>query len=86
MSDDRSKTAPKVLNITTEYTFQSFDSLLLIDAGSDGFKIRDSATNEISIPTGVPVSISGKAGQASGPLTIKAPTTGSLNVSAVYYS
>lgn len=86
MSDDRTKKGIKVLNIIAEYTFQHFDSLTLVDAGSDGFQIEDAAGNSVTIPTGVPISIAGQAGQASGPLTIKAPVSGSLNVSALYYT
>jgi hypothetical protein len=86
MSDTTSKKAPKVLTISAEYTFQSFDSLLLIDAGSDGFRLKDSANSVVVIPTGVPVSIAAQAGMASGPITVQAPASGTLNVSAIYYS
>lgn len=82
----REITAPTVMNITSAYTFDKFDSLLLLDAGSDGFRITDSLGNTVVIPTGIPISIAGKAGQSSGPLTIIAPASGSLNVTAIFYS
>jgi hypothetical protein len=85
MADDGTIKAPKVKNITSEYTFLHFDSLLLIDAGSDGFKVKDSRGVSSSIPTGVPISIAGQAGMASGPFTIEVPDAGSLNVTAIYY-
>lgn len=82
----RDKTAPKVMTISTEYTFETFDSLLLLDAGSDGFRVKDSNDNVGVIPTGIPVSVAGQAGKASGPLTVMAPASGTLNVTAIYYS
>jgi hypothetical protein len=86
MSDTTTKKAPKVLTIAAEYVFQSFDSLLLVDAGSNGFRLKDSANNVVVIPTGVPISIAAQAGMASGPITVQAPASGTLNVSAIYYS
>jgi hypothetical protein len=85
MADDGTIKAPKVMTITAEYTFLHFDSLLLVDAGTDGFKVKDSRGNYSAIPTGVPISIAGQAGKASGPFTIAAPASGSLNVTAIYY-
>lgn len=86
MAETRSIKAPQVKAITTEYKFDSFDSLLLIDAGSDGFRLKDENGIIIPIPTGVPISIPGPVGRAGGPITVMAPETGSLNVSAIYYS
>lgn len=86
MPEDRTIKPQKVKTITTESVFDAFDSLLLIDAGSDGFRLKDSGGNIVSIPTGVPISIPAPAGRAGGPITIMAPETGSLNVSAIFYS
>jgi len=78
--------APKMSHITAETEFTTFDSLLLIDAGSDGFRLKDSANIVGVVPTGVPVSISGPAGRISGPITVQAPAVGSLNATAIYYA
>ena len=85
MSDNALKKAPKCLTISTEYTFEQFDSLMLVDAGSSGFKLKDEDDSEIVIPTGIPISISGQAGKAAGPITVVAPDSGTLNVSALYF-
>jgi hypothetical protein len=85
MSDDRSIKAPRVMNITSQYTFPKFDSLFLVDNGGSGFQLTDNYGNTVTIPTATPISLGGQAGMASGPITIKAPLSGSLNVSAVYY-
>lgn len=82
----RDKTAPKILSISSEYTFETFDSLVLVDAGSDGFRLKDENDNVGIIPTGVPISIAGQAGKASGPITVVAPASGTLAVTAIYYS
>jgi hypothetical protein len=84
-TDPRALKAPKVSNITVETIFSQFDSLLLLDAGSGGFRLKDSRNNVITIPTGIPISIAAQAGMASGPITVQAPASGSLNVSAIYY-
>ena len=86
MSEDRTIKPPKVKNIISEYVFTEFESLLLIDAGSSGFRLTDEDGTTVTIPTGIPVSISGPAGRVSGPITVVAPASGSLNVSAIYYS
>lgn len=86
MSETKTTKPPKVKVITTEYTFDVFDSLLLIDAGSDGFRLKDGDGVIVPIPTGVPISIPGPVGRAGGPITIMAPETGSLVVSAIYYT
>jgi hypothetical protein len=85
MADDPLKKAPKCLTIDAEYTFSQFDSLLLLDAGSDGFRLKDGDDSIVVIPTGIPVSISGQAGKAAGPITVMAPASGTLNVSAIYF-
>lgn len=82
---DRDKTSPIVQTVSTETTFSSFDSLMAVDAGSDGFKIKDKNGTAIVWPTGIPFSIGKQEGKASGPITIAAPATGSLNVSVIYY-
>lgn len=85
MADDPLKKAPKCLTIDAEYTFEQFDSLLLFDAGSDGFRLKDNDDNLVVIPNGTSVSIAGQAGKAAGPITIVAPASGTLNVSAIYF-
>ena len=81
----RDKTAPKVKNVTTAYTFETFDSLMAVDAGSDGFKITDIDGTTIVWPTGVPFGIGKQEGKASGPIRFSEPDTGTLNVSVIYY-
>ncbi|MFA6573713.1 MAG: hypothetical protein WCT13_06150 [Patescibacteria group bacterium] len=83
--DDRLKKAPNCLTIDAEYTFEQFDSILLFDAGSDGFKLKDENDNVIVVPNGTSISIAGQAGKAAGPITVVAPDTGTLNVSAIYF-
>lgn len=86
MSETRTTKPPRVKNITTETIITEFESLLLIDAGSSGFRLTDEDGNTVTIPTGTPVSISGPAGRISGPITVVAPATGTLNVTAIYFS
>jgi hypothetical protein len=83
--DDRLLKAPKCMPISAEYTFDKFDSLLVFDAGSDGFRLKDGEGIIIIVPSGTSVSISGQSGKAAGPITIMAPESGSLNVSAIYF-
>lgn len=85
MADDRISKAPIVETITATRVFTNFDSLLLIDAGTDGFQLEDENGNSCSIPTGIPLSLAGPAGLSSREITVKAPLTGSLNVSAIFY-
>lgn len=84
-ADDRLKKAPKCLTIDAEYTFEQFDSLLLFDAGSDGFRLEDGDGNIAVVPSGTSISIAGQAGKAAGPITVLAPLSGTLNVSAIYF-
>jgi hypothetical protein len=86
MSDYRAQRGVKVMDITSETVFTTFDSLLLVDYGSDGFRLKDSAGNIAVIPTGIPISAAGMPGMESGPLTVMAPASGSLKVSAIYYN
>jgi len=81
----RDKSGPIVETVSAEREFTTFDSLMAIDAGSDGFKLKDADGTEIVWPTGVPFSIGKQEGKAAGPITIVAPDTGTLNVSVVYY-
>ena len=86
MSDTRSIRAPKVMEIKATQVFSQFDSLMLIDIGGSGFSLQDSLGNITPIPTGIPITIGAEAGMASGPITILAPLSGSLDVAAIYYS
>jgi len=83
--DDRLKKSPKCLTIDAEYTFEQFDSILLFDAGSDGFRLQDEDDNIVVVPNGTSISIAGQAGKAAGPITVMAPASGTLNVSAIYF-
>jgi len=85
MADDRTSKAPVVETISATRKFVNFDSLLLIDVGTDGFQLEDEDGNSCSIPTGIPLSIAGPAGLCSREITVKAPLTGTLNVSAIFY-
>lgn len=81
----RSKSSPYVETVTAEKEFTTFDSLMAVDAGSDGFKLKDADGTAIVWPTGIPFSMGKQEGKAAGPITIAAPDTGTLNVSVVYY-
>lgn len=83
---DRDKKAPKVKQITSQYTFETFDSLLVIDNGSDGFRVQDDDAAIAPWPTGIPLAIGKQEGKACGPFIIMAPETGSLDVTAIYYT
>lgn len=86
MAETKTTKPPKIKVITSEYEFTEFDSLLLVDAGTDGFRLKDGDGIIAGIPTGIPISLSGPAGRAGGPITVMAPLAGSLNVTAIYYS
>jgi hypothetical protein len=81
----RIKSTPIVETVTAERTFNTFDSLMAVDAGSDGFKLKDENGTEIVWPSGIPFSIGKQEGKASGPITITEPDSGSLNVSVIFY-
>lgn len=85
MPTDRATQSPKIATISSVWSLADFDSILLIDAGSDGFRLQDEDGNIGIIPTGIPVSIAGPAGRNSHFIKVLAPATGSLNVTAIYY-
>jgi hypothetical protein len=82
--DARLSNKPKVVAISAETSFENFDSLVVVDAGSDGFKVEDSDGVSSSWPSGVPLTINKKEGVASK-ITITDPATGTLNATAIIY-
>ena len=71
--------------VSTETDFEKFESLALIDAGSDGFNLIDEDSNEIVIPTGIPITIGGPGSRLCKKITVSDPDTGTLNVSYILY-
>jgi hypothetical protein len=79
------------LAITVQTDFENFESLSIVDAGSDGFRVigenaDGKASAAISIPTGIPYNIGSAAGRIINKLTLMTPASGSLNasVSVIY--
>ena len=75
----------KVGTIAAETTFENFEQILLIDAGSDGFKIAGSDAVAGVIPTSHDIVIGGSGTKLVSSLTISAPESGTLNVTYVLY-
>jgi len=72
--------------VTSQTTFENFESLLLIDAGgTDGFQLAGSDDNFAFVPTGVPVSIGAAGTRVCEKATVKAASGKSLNVTAIIY-
>ena len=69
--------------ISAESLFQDFVYLTLIDAGSDGFRLKDQSGNIVTIPTGIPVNIEAPPGRLCSYIAVKAPVIGTLNVSYI---
>jgi hypothetical protein len=86
MADERQGRKIVTRTVTAETTFEDFESISIIDAGSDGFKIKGQdykqwASQSIVVPTGIPYNAGVASGRYINSLTIEAPTTGSLNAS-----
>lgn len=74
------------LTITVATKFEDFESISIIDAGSDGFKIKgqnykEYTSQSIVVPNGIPYNAGVASGRYVNELTIEAPATGSLNAS-----
>lgn len=69
--------------ISLPVSFSNFESLLLIDAGADGFTIKDDSGESIFVPTGKPIYLTGEKGFLTKQIQIFDPPTGTLNVSYV---
>lgn len=83
--DARLNSTPRVYSVSSETKFSNFDSLIAVDAGSDGFKIKDSLGISSHWPSGVPFPIAKKEGVVTE-ITIAAPASGTLNATvAVFY-
>jgi hypothetical protein len=78
--------AVSVGTISAETKFEDFEGLSLIDAGEDGFKLKDKNDNTCVIPTGIPVTIGGPGTKVSEEISVVAPDTGTLNVSYILYA
>ena len=83
--DARVTSTFRVFSISATQVFENFDSLVVVDAGSDGFKVQDDNGDSSHWPTGVPLTINGKIGETSKKVTIIAPATGTLNATALIY-
>ncbi len=86
MSDPRQGKVIVTRTITTETSFEDFISISIVDAGSDGFKIKGGdykqfTSQSIVIPTGIPYNAGEALGRYINKITIEAPATGSLNAS-----
>jgi len=86
MSDDRQGKKIVTTTVTVATTFTDFESISIVDAGSDGFKVKGQnykqyTSTSIVIPTGIPYNAGSPAGRYVNEITIEAPATGSLNAS-----
>jgi uncharacterized protein (TIGR02145 family) len=71
--------------ITSEAVFEYFSHLILMDAGSDGFRLKDATGGIVTIPTGIPVNMNylAQSGRICRYMSVMAPLSGTLNVTYV---
>ena len=86
MADDRQGKKLVTLTVTVETKFEDFESISIIDAGSDGFRIKGQnykqwTSEEIVVPNGIPYNAGVASGRYINELTIVEPATGTLNAS-----
>jgi uncharacterized protein (TIGR02145 family) len=70
-------------NITAATFFANFAALALMDAGTDGFRLKDSNMNIVTIPTGIAINLPGKIMKVCDYISILPPLTGTLNVTFI---
>jgi hypothetical protein len=86
MGSDNTRQSGRVLTLTSDYTFQDFDSVCLIDAGAaDGYQLAGDNDVYGVIPTGIVVNLGGANGRVGKKFSIKAASGKSLNVTAIVY-
>jgi hypothetical protein len=83
MSDIRNTGNIRIVNISNNTIFEDFEALTLIDAGVDGFRIQDENGNISVIPTSQPINFSINQGKIVRKISILAPLSGTLNVTAI---
>jgi uncharacterized protein (TIGR02145 family) len=69
--------------ITAATFFANFANLTLMDAGTDGFRLKDSNMNIVNIPTGIAVNLPGAIMKLCDFISVLAPVTGTLNVTFI---
>ncbi len=78
---------PVTLVVTSETTFEEFESICIIDAGeADGFKVKGGDANGktsewIYVPTGIPYNMGQVSGRIIDALSLAAKDGSTLNAS-----
>ena len=67
--------------LDSDVMFENFESLLLIDIGTDGFVLEDQNGNSVSVPSGKPIYLTAQRGELCRQIIVKAPLAGTMNIS-----